>query len=122
MGRAKSRPASASDRGETTTRRGGRHPPRGGDEQARLASLALLGTASWATGVGDEGYGAGGVRDEVAQERAAAVERAKEAAADEGRLGSGGARSSRDEEEEDRERAGANVGTKDAGDERGEAT
>ena len=56
----------------------------------------------------------------------AAVERAKEAAADEGALSEAaadeGARSSRDEEEEDRERAGANVGTKDAGDARGEAT
>ena len=43
MGRAKSHPASASDRGETTTRRGGRHIRRGGgDGTGALASLALL--------------------------------------------------------------------------------
>jgi len=87
-------------------------------EQARLASLALLRNGELGDGASvtkTMGTQADNVTKSL-KSALAAVERAKEAAADEGAL------SSRDEEEEDRERAGANVGTKDAGDERGEAT
>ena len=97
-------------------------------EQARLASLALLRNGELGDGASvtkTMGVQADNVTKSL-KSALAAVERAKEAAADEGALSEAaadeGARSSRDEEEEDRERAGANVGTKDAGDERGEAT
>ena len=97
-------------------------------EQARLASLALLRNGELGDGASvtkTMGVQADNVTKSL-KSALAAVERAKEAAADEGALSEAaadeGARSSRDEEEEDRERAGANVGTKDAGDERVEAT
>jgi hypothetical protein len=87
-------------------------------EQARLASLALLGDGK--LGGGASVAEAMGVQADTVAESLksalAAVEQAKEAAADEGVL------SSWDEEEDDRERASANVGANDAGDARDEAT
>lgn len=83
-------------------------------EQARLASLALLGDGK--LGGGASVAEAMGVQADTVAESLksalAAVEQAKEAAADEGVL------SSWDEEEDDSERASANVGANDAVDAR----
>ena len=87
-------------------------------EQARLASLALLGDGK--LGGGTSVAEAMGVQADTVVESLksalAAVEQAKEAAADEGVL------SSWEEEEDDRERASANVCANDAVGARDEAT